>query len=67
MTIAYDGARAVRRGVRVPGLPLAALEQILRQKAFTLSVDLGAGRATHTLLTCDCSEEYVKINGSYMT
>ena len=67
VTIAYDGARAVRRGVRVPGLPLAALEQILRQKAFTLSVDLGAGRATHTLLTCDCSEEYVKINGSYMT
>jgi glutamate N-acetyltransferase/amino-acid N-acetyltransferase len=65
--IAYDGVPAVKNGVRAPGFALATLETILKRKAFTLTVSLRQGRASHTMLTCDCSEEYVKINGSYMT
>ncbi len=65
--IAYGGKLAVRRGVRAPGFSLAVLESILKQKTFTLTVSLHQGTASHTMLTCDCSEEYVKINGSYMT
>ena len=65
--IAYDGKPAVKNGVRAPGFSLAGLESILKQKAFTLSINLHQGRSSHAMLTCDCSEEYVKINGSYMT
>jgi glutamate N-acetyltransferase/amino-acid N-acetyltransferase len=65
--ISYDGKAAVRGGQRAPGFALSELETILKQKAFTLTVSLHQGRASHAMLTCDCSEEYVKINGSYMT
>ncbi len=65
--IAYDGKPAVRGGMKAPGFALATLEAILKQKTFTLTVSLNLGQASHTMLTCDCSEDYVKINGSYMT
>lgn len=31
----------------------------------TIDVDLGKGRADATVLTCDLTEDYIKINGSY--
>ncbi|MFO7535823.1 MAG: bifunctional glutamate N-acetyltransferase/amino-acid acetyltransferase ArgJ [Kiritimatiellia bacterium] len=65
--IAYDGIPAVKGGMKAPAFSLATLEKILKQKTFTLAVSLHQGRSSHTMLTCDCSEEYVKINGSYMT
>ncbi len=65
--IAYDGKRAVKNGRRAPGFSLSTLEKILARKTFTLTVSLHLGQASHTMLTCDCSEEYVKINGSYTT
>ncbi len=33
----------------------------------TIGVDLGAGRATATVWTCDLSAEYVRINADYRT
>jgi glutamate N-acetyltransferase/amino-acid N-acetyltransferase len=65
--IAYNGKYAVKNGCRAPGFSLSTLEKILAGKTFTVMVSLHQGRASHTMLTCDCSEEYVKINGSYTT
>jgi glutamate N-acetyltransferase/amino-acid N-acetyltransferase len=65
--IAYNGKHAVKNGCRAPGFSLSTLEKILGGKTFTLTISLHQGRASHTMLTCDCSEEYVKINGSYTT
>jgi glutamate N-acetyltransferase/amino-acid N-acetyltransferase len=39
----------------------------LRGKDISLSVNLGAGRATSTVWTCDLSAEYVRINADYRT
>jgi glutamate N-acetyltransferase/amino-acid N-acetyltransferase len=47
------------------GAPEAA--QYLKGSELTVSVDLGAGRASSTVWTCDLSAEYVRINADYRT
>jgi len=66
VAIRYDGVTAVRDGQPVPGV-LKDLEAVLKQKQFTLTVLLNLGQGASTVYTCDCSEEYVKINSEYMT
>ena len=39
----------------------------LESKDIAVSVDLGAGRASSTVWTCDLSAEYVRINADYRT
>jgi glutamate N-acetyltransferase / amino-acid N-acetyltransferase len=39
----------------------------LKRKNIEVSVDLGAGRETSTVWTCDLSAEYVRINAEYRT
>ena len=39
----------------------------LRNDEVSLAVDLGAGRASSTVWTCDLSAEYVRINAEYRT
>jgi glutamate N-acetyltransferase/amino-acid N-acetyltransferase len=41
--------------------------EYLKGKDITVAVDLGAGRASSTVWTCDLSAEYVKINADYRT
>ena len=65
--IRYDDVPAIRGG-RVSGASsFDQLKQVISKKAFTITIDLNLGAGSHTMYTCDCSYEYVKINGSYMT
>jgi glutamate N-acetyltransferase/amino-acid N-acetyltransferase len=41
--------------------------EYLKGKNLTVGVDLGAGRMSATVWTCDLSAEYVKINADYRT
>jgi glutamate N-acetyltransferase/amino-acid N-acetyltransferase len=41
--------------------------EYLKGKDISVSVDLGAGRASSTVWTCDLSAEYVRINADYRT
>src|SRR5262249_42057604 len=41
--------------------------EYLAGKDIAVSVDLGAGRASSTVWTCDLSAEYVRINADYRT
>ena len=43
------------------------LDVVLRGISYTISVDLGLGRASWTMLTTDISFDYVKINAEYST
>ena len=65
--ISYDGLTVVRDGCVAGPDVLARLHRILKQKEFALTVDLHLGRGTYTVYTCDCTEEYVRINAAYMT
>jgi len=64
--ICFDGVCAVKGGL-ASAEPRHRLEQVLAQPRFTLDIDLHLGSGTDTVYTCDCSEEYVKINSEYTT
>lgn len=64
--IAYNGQFAVRGGQPV-GLAPEILHAIIAKPEFGIEIDLHLGRSTYSMTTCDCSEEYVRINASYMT
>ena len=65
--IAYDGISAVKGGMKAPNFALQDLERVLKQKCFTIDIDLHLGKSADTVYTCDCSFDYVKINSEYMT
>ena len=59
-------ALAERNHVPLPFRSPEAAEY-LKGKDLIVSVDLGAGRASATVWTCDLSAEYVRINAEYTT
>lgn len=48
-------------------LPIAEANQTLKPKEIKIVLKLHAGKGSATYWTCDFSEDYVKINGSYRT
>jgi len=40
---------------------------VIKRKEFTILIDLNIGKASAKVLTCDLTEDYVRINASYMT
>lgn len=67
VTIRYDEVCAARNGVACEDASLRDLEAVLARPRFVLCVDLGLGEGRAEVYTCDCSEEYVRINSAYMT
>jgi glutamate N-acetyltransferase/amino-acid N-acetyltransferase len=67
INITFDEVGAVQNGKAADGSSLRALEQVYAKKAFTVKVDLQAGKASHTVYTCDLSKDYVAINAEYMS
>jgi len=59
--IYYDGVPAVRKG-RPAGTSMEELNRVVRQKEFSVTVNLHRGRFSAVLYTCDLTEEYVRIN-----
>ncbi len=64
--IRYNSLAAVVNG-KSAGLSPDKLHKIISGKEFTIEVDLHQGRGYYSMLTCDCSLDYVKINADYMT
>jgi glutamate N-acetyltransferase/amino-acid N-acetyltransferase len=65
--VCYDNACAVKHGVANAEVSTKELEAVLKQDAFSVTVDLHLGQGTDTVYTCDCSYDYVKINAEYTT
>ncbi len=59
--IFYDGVIAVKGGT-ASRTPFAKLKEIVAQKKFTLTIELHAGSAEHSVFTTDLSTDYVKLN-----
>jgi glutamate N-acetyltransferase/amino-acid N-acetyltransferase len=58
--VSYNGQYVFRAGQ--PVKPTKRLNKILRQKEFTVEVNLHIGDGTATVYTCDLTHEYVDIN-----
>lgn len=64
--IVFAGITTCKGGTAVPFSEEAAAEALARDE-IELLVDLHLGSGTATVLTCDLSYEYVRINGDYRT
>jgi glutamate N-acetyltransferase/amino-acid N-acetyltransferase len=54
-------------GTRSANFDEAATHAVMKQREYTITIDLGQGNAECHFLTCDLTEEYVKINADYST
>jgi glutamate N-acetyltransferase / amino-acid N-acetyltransferase len=66
VTVTYGGIMVCRFGVAAnfdPGQVAVAMSR----PEVEIGVDLGAGRASATVLTCDLTPEYVRFNSEYTT
>ncbi len=65
VAISFDQVQLVKDGLFVGGDVEAAATKVLKQKEFTVTVDLGEGNGEGEVYTCDFSYDYVKINADY--
>jgi glutamate N-acetyltransferase/amino-acid N-acetyltransferase len=61
----FDDVQMVEGGIGLGAEAERDATAVLRKEAFTVTLDLGAGPGRATLLTCDFSLDYVKINADY--
>jgi len=54
-------------GMRAAMFDKAAAHEEMSRREYTITLDLGEGGASCTFLTCDLTEEYVRINADYST
>jgi glutamate N-acetyltransferase / amino-acid N-acetyltransferase len=59
--IYYDGVLLVKGGM-LSKTPIEKVLPIVKQKRFTITVDLNVGRADYTVYTTDFTADYVKLN-----
>jgi len=63
----FGDIQMVRNGVGCGKDVEAAATEVLRTSEFTVTINLNQGNATASVITCDLSVEYVKINADYRT
>jgi glutamate N-acetyltransferase/amino-acid N-acetyltransferase len=54
-------------GMRSPQFNEAVTHAVMKEREYTITMDLGLGEAECRFLTCDLTEEYVRINADYST
>jgi len=64
--VLFGDLEVVRGGLGVAGVAAAAAA-VLAESEVTVGIRLGIGSGASRVWTCDLSEEYVRINGSYTT
>jgi glutamate N-acetyltransferase/amino-acid N-acetyltransferase len=62
----FNDIRVVRDGLAV-GRDMRAAEAEMRKPEVTVRVDLGVGEGSGLVWTSDLTEEYIRINGSYIS
>jgi glutamate N-acetyltransferase / amino-acid N-acetyltransferase len=65
LAIWFGDIRVAAKGARDPAYEEAKVSAYMKGDVIDLTVDLGLGRGTDRVLTCDLTKEYVAINGDY--
>lgn len=65
LSLCFDDVCMARNGIFAGGDAEARGTAVLRQKEFTVAVDLGIGSGTATMYTSDLTHEYISINADY--
>jgi glutamate N-acetyltransferase/amino-acid N-acetyltransferase len=67
VTVRIGGLPVFEGGMRAPAFDEAAAHEAMLAREYTIEMDLGEGGAECRFLTCDLTEEYVRINADYST
>jgi len=67
VTVKIGEERVYEGGMRSPSFDEARAHKIMQQRDYTISMDLGQGTAECRFVTCDLTEQYVRINADYST
>ncbi len=65
LRISFGDQMVADRGMRVPGYDEAKATRAVAGREVMISVDIGLGRGAFRAWTCDLTEGYIRINGSY--
>jgi glutamate N-acetyltransferase/amino-acid N-acetyltransferase len=65
LAIWFNDIRVAHKGLRDPAYDEAEVSKSMRGDEIDIRVDLGLGKGTATVWTCDLTKEYVAINGDY--
>jgi len=65
VAVTINGCRIVEGGMRAAGYTEDSGKHAMSADDILLEIDLGRGRFTETVWTCDLSHEYVRINAEY--
>lgn len=67
VTVRIGGLPVFEGGMRSAAFDEAAAHEAMLSREYTIEIDLGEGDAECRFLTCDLTEEYVRINADYST
>jgi glutamate N-acetyltransferase/amino-acid N-acetyltransferase len=67
VSIAFGDETIVERGMLREGVRLEKIHDVMTQAEYAITIDLGLGSGEDRVVTCDLSEEYVRINAKYTT
>ena len=65
LKIAFGGHVVAEKGQRAPGYDEKVATRAVSGRAVEIAVDLGVGKGKARVWTCDLTEGYIHINGSY--
>jgi glutamate N-acetyltransferase/amino-acid N-acetyltransferase len=65
LSISFGDIRVAHEGERDPAYDEAAASAVMKKDVITVTADLGLGRGTARVMTCDLTKDYVAINGDY--
>jgi len=65
ISVAFGHLWAARDGAVAPDYSETAMSDYMKNAELEVTVDVGVGRASWTMWTCDLTKQYVAINGDY--
>lgn len=65
LAIWFGGIRVAHKGLRDPAYDEAKVSGVMKEQEIDIRVDLGIGKGSAKVWTCDLTKEYVAINGDY--
>jgi glutamate N-acetyltransferase/amino-acid N-acetyltransferase len=65
MSVRFGELWAAQDGLVSPTYDEAKMSAYMKRQELEVSVDVGVGRASATMWTCDLTKRYVEINGDY--
>jgi len=65
LSVRFGPLWAAKEGAVAPGYDEAAMSAYMKRPELDIAVDVGVGRGSATVWTCDLTKRYVEINGDY--